>query len=76
MTTPTSSRAVGAPAKRNGHAGQNSLQHIDVTLFWRGDAPGHISQRKTATRSAASESDLDALAGSSTWPKWTAGFRE
>ena len=39
MTTPASSRAVGAPAKRNGHAGQNSLQHIDVTLFWRGDAP-------------------------------------
>ena len=39
MTTPTTSRIAGTPAKGNSPAGQNSLQHVDVTLFWRGDAP-------------------------------------
>ncbi len=39
MTAPTTSRMVGAPAQGSSPAGQNSLQHVDVTLFWRGDAP-------------------------------------
>ena len=39
MTTSTASPVVGAPAKRYGAAGQNSLQRVEVTLFWSGEAP-------------------------------------
>ena len=39
MTTSIASPVVEAPAKRSSPAGQNSPQRVEVTLFWRGEAP-------------------------------------
>lgn len=39
MTAPTADLEVCTPVKRSRPAGQNSLQRVEVTLFWRGEAP-------------------------------------
>ena len=39
MTTPTASLEVNTPAKGSSPPRQNSLQGVEVTLFWCGDAP-------------------------------------
>ena len=39
MTASTASLSVRALAKRYSPGGENSLQRVEVTLFWRGEAP-------------------------------------